>query len=134
MKKAGPPKRHRDHTAEPVLRAVVEVDGSACRRPGHLIVGISVSTGGLLVINGDFDCAIFAVNIRGGNHYAVADLLLKRDCQFVLTTGYSDWSLPNLLSGEKWRTVHCSTKDLEKNLQTHVNQVASSGDIGPGPI
>ena len=47
MKKAVPPERRRDHTAEPLLPAVVAADDRARRPPGHLIVGIGASAGGL---------------------------------------------------------------------------------------
>jgi hypothetical protein len=122
MKKAGPHKRHRNHTAEPSLPAVVELDDSARRPPGNLIVGIGASAGGLVAINGDFAC------------YALADLLLTRNCPFVLTTGYGGCSLPKHLSGQKGLTKPYSTREREKHLQTLANQVALSGNSGPGSI
>ncbi len=134
MKKSRPPKRHQDHTAEPLLPAVVAVDVSARRPPGHLIVGIGASAGGLLAINADFDCAILDFNIRGGHSYAVADLLLTQGCSLVLTTGDSDWSLPKHLSRQKKLTKPYSTRALENHRQTLANQFASSGNTGPGSI
>jgi CheY-like chemotaxis protein len=87
-----------------------------------------------LATNGDFDCAILDVNIRGGNTYAVADLLMKRGCPFLLTTGYGDWSLPKHLVGQKRLTKPYSARELEKHLQTLENQVGLSGNTGPGSI
>lgn len=95
---------------------------------GYQIVGpvalldeaLSVAT------TGDFDCAILDINIRGGKSYAVADLLLKRGCPFLLTTGYSDWSLPQHLTGQKRLTKPYTTRELENQLETLANQVTSS--------
>jgi hypothetical protein len=134
MKTAGPLEQHRDHTAEPPLAAVVAVYDSARRSPGHLIVDSGSSTGGFLAIKGDFDCAILDVNIRGGNSCAVAYLLFKRDCPFVLTTGYREWSLPKYLSGQKRLAKPYFTRELDKHPQTLANQVGFSGNIGPESI
>ena len=70
-----------------------------------------------LVADGEFDCAILDVNIRGGNSYAVADLLIARDCPFVMATGYSDWSIPPHLIGQKRLTKPYSTEALESELK-----------------
>lgn len=100
---------------------------------GYQVVGpvaqldeaLSVATHGI------FDCAILDINIRGGNSYAVADVLLKRGCPFLLTTGYSDWSLPKHLSGQKRLTKPYSARELEKHLKTLAEQVALSGSTDP---
>ena len=55
MRKAGPPERHRDHTTEPSPPTVVAVDDSARRPPGHLIVGIGASAGGLAAYQSFFE-------------------------------------------------------------------------------
>ena len=39
------------------------------------------------------DAAILDVNIRGGDSYAVADVLAGREIPFVLCSGYSDWAI-----------------------------------------
>ncbi|RWX81149.1 response regulator [Neorhizobium lilium] len=39
------------------------------------------------------DAAILDVNIRGGNSYAVADILAERGIPFVFCSGYSDWAI-----------------------------------------
>jgi hypothetical protein len=108
--------------AEPSLATVVEVDDSARRRPGHLIIGIYASAGGLLAVIEDVDCArrdinIRDINIRGGNSSAVAYLLSKQDCPFVLSAGYSDWSLLKHLSGLKTLTKPYAAKEIEKHLK-----------------
>jgi CheY-like chemotaxis protein len=83
-----------------------------------------------LATNGVFDFAVLDVNIRGGNTYAVADILAKRGCPFMLTTGYSDWSLPKHLSGQKRLPKPYSTRELEKHLQNLADQVGLTGDTG----
>lgn len=70
-----------------------------------------------LAANGDFDCAILDINIRGGNTYALADLLRARGCPFVLATGYSDWSIPKHLADEKRLAKPYSTSVLETELR-----------------
>jgi CheY-like chemotaxis protein len=79
-----------------------------------------------LANKGIFDCAILDVNIRGGNTYAVADILVKRGCPFIFTTGYSDWSLPKHFSGQERLTKPYSMQELEQCLQTLAERVASS--------
>jgi DNA-binding response OmpR family regulator len=87
-----------------------------------------------LAINGTFDCAILDVNIRGGDTYAVADILLKRGCPFLLATGYSGSSFPKHLSGQKRLPKPYSMRELEKHLQALAEQVALSGNTDPDPI
>lgn len=70
-----------------------------------------------LVSAGEFDCAILDVNIRGGDSYDVADLLLDRGCPFVLATGYSDWSIPRHLIGAKRLTKPYTQNQLEDELR-----------------
>ncbi|MCW2109543.1 DNA-binding LytR/AlgR family response regulator [Bradyrhizobium elkanii] len=70
-----------------------------------------------LAISGEFDCAVLDINIRGGNSYAVADLLLERGCPFLFTTGYSDWSMPKHLVGETRLTKPYSSSQLESELR-----------------
>jgi CheY-like chemotaxis protein len=84
-----------------------------------------------LATDGIFDCAILDVNIRGGNTYAVADILAKRGCPILLTTGYSDWSLPEHLSGHKRLTKPYSMTELERHIQSLADQVALTGNISP---
>lgn len=73
---------------------------------------------------GGFDCAILDVNIRGGDSYDVAELLHSRGCPFVLATGYSDWSIPSHLVGEKRLTKPYSSRQLEDELRRMHERVA----------
>lgn len=66
---------------------------------------------------GDFDCAVLDINIRGGNTYAIADLLLERGCPFLMATGCSDWSMPKHLVTEKRLTKPFSAAELETELR-----------------
>lgn len=66
---------------------------------------------------GEFDCAILDVNIRGGDSYDVADLLLDRGRPFVLATGYSEWSIPHRLVGAKRLTKPYTQRQLEDELR-----------------
>ena len=86
---------------------------------GFEIVGpvARLDTALLLATDGHFDCAVLDINIRGGNSYAVAFLLQKRGCPFVLATGYSDWSLPKELLGEPRLTKPYSFSQLEHELR-----------------
>lgn len=70
-----------------------------------------------LALAGEFDCAILDVNIRGGDSYDVADLLLDRGCPFVLATGCSDWSIPRRLVGAKRLTKPYTQGQLEDELR-----------------
>ena len=74
---------------------------------------------------GGFDCAILDINIRGGNSYAVADLLRERGCPFVLSTGYSNWSIPKHLMEEKRLNKPYSTSELEFELRNLCTRVTS---------
>lgn len=81
-----------------------------------------------LATAGEFDCAILDVNIRGGDSYGVADLLLTRGCPFVIATGYSDWSIPPHLVGEKRLHKPYSSRQLEDVLrEMHVRVLTLRG-------
>lgn len=77
-----------------------------------------------LVDEGEFDCAILDVNIRGGNSYPIADLLLERDCPFVMATGYSDLSIPPHLIGLTKLTKPYSIEALTGELTLLAARVA----------
>lgn len=88
-----------------------------------------------LALAGEFECAVLDVNIRGGDSYGIADLLLDRGCPFVLATGYSDWSIPRHLVGAKKLTKPYSQRQLEEELrlmhervQNLMNSPATSND------
>lgn len=101
---------------EPMIAMVVE---DSIEMLGFQVVGPTAQLEEALALAtaGDFDCAILDVNIRGGNSYDVADLLLARGCPFVLATGYSDWSIPQHLVGEKRLTKPYSSRQLEDELR-----------------
>lgn len=46
-----------------------------------------------LATEASIDAAILDINIRGGNSYPVADVLVARGIPFVFSSGYSDWAL-----------------------------------------
>uniref|UniRef100_UPI0035C9BD82 response regulator n=1 Tax=uncultured Sphingomonas sp. TaxID=158754 RepID=UPI0035C9BD82 len=101
---------------EPMIAMVVE---DTIELMGYQVVGpVALLEEALaLATSGEFDCAILDINIRGGKSYAVADLLLKRGCPFLFTTGYSDWSMPKHLVSEKRLTKPYSSHQLESELR-----------------
>jgi CheY-like chemotaxis protein len=90
---------------------------------GYEMVGPVAQLDEALVIAqaGHFDCAILDVNIRGGNTYVIADLLLGRGCPFVMATGYSKWSIPAHLASQKRLTKPYGSRQLEIELREMYN-------------
>ena len=111
---------------EPMIAMVVE---DTIEMMGYQIVGpvAKLDEALALATRGDFDCAVLDINIRGGNSYAVADLLLKRGCPFLFTTGYSDWSMPKHLIDEKRLTKPYSSRQLESELRLLCAPLQSNG-------
>lgn len=101
---------------EPLIAMVVE---DSVELLGFEVIGPVAQRDEALALAaaGEFDCAVLDVNIRGGNSYDVADLLLSRGCPFVLATGYSDWSIPPHLIGAKRLTKPYSSRQLEDELR-----------------
>lgn len=101
---------------EPLIAMVVE---DTIVMMGYQIVGpvAKLDEALELATRGDFDCAVLDINIRGGNSYAIADLLLTRGCPFLFTTGYSDWSMPTHLVSEKRLSKPYSSRQLESELR-----------------
>lgn len=66
---------------------------------------------------GEFDCAVLDINIRGGNTYPIAEMLMARGCPFVMATGYSDWSIPLHLASQKRLTKPYGSAQLEAELR-----------------
>jgi CheY-like chemotaxis protein len=101
---------------EPMIAMVVE---DAIEMLGYEIIGPVAKLEEALVLAtaGDFDCAILDINIRGGNSYQIADLLLTRGCPFVLSTGYSGWSIPKHLVATRRLTKPYSSGQLENELR-----------------
>jgi CheY-like chemotaxis protein len=80
---------------------VAEVTGEMLREFGCEVVG---PTGNMGIATGyaetkQLDAAIVDVNIRGWKIYPLARILASRDIPFVLTSGYSEWDLPDDLEG-----------------------------------
>lgn len=107
---------------EPMIAMVIEDSVEAL---GYKVVGPVAQRAEAMALAkaGAFDCAILDVNIRDGNSYDVADLLLARGCPFVLATGYSDWSIPSHLVGAKRLTKPYSSRQLEDELRTMHDRV-----------
>lgn len=86
---------------------------------GYQIVGpfAHINEASAAAEKSDFDCAILDVNIRGGNTYEIANILLERGCPFVIASGYSDWSIPNNLSVRKRLTKPYESTQLEAELR-----------------
>ena len=78
-----------------------------------------------LVAEGEFDCAVLDVNIRGGDTYPVADLLIERDCPFVMATGYSNVTMPPHLLGQTRLTKPYAINALEDELMRLSERVAA---------
>ncbi len=63
------------------------------------------------------DAAILDINIRGGNSYAVADILAERGIPFVFCSGYSDWALEERHRDRPRLTKPYSSQDLKNRVQ-----------------
>jgi DNA-binding NarL/FixJ family response regulator len=86
---------------------------------GYKIVGpfSHIDDASAAVQNINFDCAILDVNIRGGNTYVIANILIERRCPFVIASGYSDWSIPDDLFVRKRLTKPYGSSELEAELR-----------------
>lgn len=60
------------------------------------------------------DCAILDVNVRGGQTYPVAELLLGRGVPLLVASGYGDWTLPEHLLSQN-RLLKPYTSDQLRN-------------------
>ena len=78
-----------------------------------------------LVAEGEFDCAILDINIRGGDTYPVSNLLIERDCPFVMASGYSNVRIPPHLLGRTRLTKPYSINALEGELMRLSERVAA---------
>ena len=78
-----------------------------------------------LVAEGEFDCAILDINIRGGDTYPVANLLIERDCPFVMASGYSNVTIPPHLLDQTRLTKPYSIDALEGELMRLSERVAA---------
>ena len=69
-----------------------------------------------LATEASIDAAILDINIKGGNSYAVADMLAKRGIPFVFCSGYSEWAVEERHRGRPRLTKPYNTKDLEERV------------------
>lgn len=69
-----------------------------------------------LATGASIDAAILDINIRGGNSYAVADILAERGIPFVLCSGYSDWAIEERHRDRPRLTKPYRPKDLEDRV------------------
>lgn len=69
-----------------------------------------------LASEASLDAAILDVNIRGGNSYAVADILATRGIPFVFCSGYNDWALEERHRDRPRLMKPYSLKELENQL------------------
>lgn len=70
-----------------------------------------------LVADGELCCAILDINIRGGNSYPVADILLRRGVPVLLMSGYNVQSLPERLQGETLLQKPFTVEQLDLELR-----------------
>ena len=101
------------------------------KQAGCEIVGPTgkLSTALELIRDENPDAAVLDVSVRDGKTYPAAEVLRARGIPFVLSTGYSDLSLP-----ESLREVHrlakpFSPKDLTAAVQKLREQVKPRADI-----
>lgn len=79
-----------------------------------------------------FDAAILDVNIRGGETYPVAEVLLARGIPFALASGYGEWALPEALRGQPRLTKPFTTAQLEEQIMSLCNAAKSRAVTGDG--
>ena len=101
---------------EPLIGMVIE---DAVEDLGHEVVG---PTGKLdealeLATHEPLDFAILDINIRGGNSYPVADMLLQRGLPMLLTTGYSPGNLPERLHEQRRLRKPFTAEQLEAEIR-----------------
>lgn len=94
---------------------IVLIIEEALRNLGAQVIGpVSRLDAALRLANEEaVDAAILDVNIRGGNSYAVADVLVARGIPFVFCSGYSDWALAEQHRDRPRLAKPYSSKDLE---------------------
>lgn len=63
------------------------------------------------------DAAVPDVNIRGGQVFEAAELLIARGIPFVLASGYSDWILPEAMQGKPRLTKPFTMQELERKVR-----------------
>jgi DNA-binding response OmpR family regulator len=63
------------------------------------------------------DAAVLDVNIRGGQVFPVAEILIARGIPFALASGYSDWILPETMQGKPRLTKPFTLHELEHEVR-----------------
>jgi CheY-like chemotaxis protein len=100
---------------------IVLVIEEALAKLGAKVVGPVARLDAALRLAGEaaIDAAILDIHIRGGNSYAVADILAQRNIPFLLCSGYSDWAIE-----ERHRDRPCLAKPYSaEDLQDRVLQL-----------
>ena len=100
---------------ESLLAFMIE---DALDRLGHQVIGpvSRLDKAIALAQEARFDAAILDVTIRGGNIFPVAEILQSKGVPFVLSSGYSDWSLPASLKGQQRLIKPFSSAQLDHVL------------------
>ena len=103
--------------------------GGSIEWQGHEVVGpIAVLDEALAVLaNVNLDCAILDINIRGGQSYPVADILLQRGVPVLLLTGYNKLTLPERLQGEALLHKPFTAEQLDEEISKLCARAAKSG-------
>jgi DNA-binding response OmpR family regulator len=63
------------------------------------------------------DAAVLDITIRGGQVFPVAEILARRGVPFVLSSGYSDWVLPEAMQGKPRLTKPFTLRELEHEVR-----------------
>lgn len=63
------------------------------------------------------DAAVLDINIRGGQVFPAAEILMARGIPFALASGYSDWILPQSMQGKPRLTKPFTLRELEHEVR-----------------
>lgn len=96
---------------------------------GHEVIGPIAELGEALNLaaNEALGCAILDINIRGGNSYPVADILLKRGLPVLLLSGYGKQTLPERLHAEAHLSKPFTADQLDEEIRNLCARAANSG-------
>lgn len=113
---------------ESLLAFMIE---DAIDRLGHDVIGpvSRLDAAIALAQEAHFDAAILDVTIRGGNIFPVAEILQSKGIPFVLSSGYSDWALPENLKGQNRLTKPFSAAQLDQALADLCKDAARVGTV-----
>jgi len=111
---------------EPLIGMDIE---NAVEGLGHEVVGpIAVLDEALdLATIGAVGCAILDINIRGGDSYPVADILLKRGLPVLLLSSYGEQTLPERLHQETRLPKPFTGAQLDKEIRDLCARAVNSG-------